>query len=483
MTVYLVGAGPGDPGLLTLRAAELLGRAEVVVHDRLVPRAVLAIASPGARLIDVGKRPGDEGQRQGHLNELLVELGRAGGVVVRLKGGDPFLFGRGGEEALALRAAGVDYEVVPGVSAALAAPAYAGVPVTHRGLAAFVTVVTGRVGDEPGSGDVDWESLARAGGTLVVLMGIARRAEIARRLISAGRPPGTPVAVVRWGTTPAQQSVRTVLSELASVPIEAPATIVIGEVAGLDLDWFTPAPLAGSTVAVTREEGRGDELARALSAAGAVVATVPVLRTEEPEDGGIALARALGDLGRYEWLVLTSRRAVDRVMDGVHDARALHGVRIGVVGPATARALAERGVIADDVAEPATAEGLVHAVGAGSGRVLYPRAEGARDVVPESLRAAGWLVDDPVAYRTVAVRPDDALVAVAARCDAIVFASPSAVDSYMVAAGDRAVPAVVCIGPVTARSAEERGLTVAAVAKEPGTEGMVHAVAEALAGN
>lgn len=234
MTVYLVGAGPGDPGLLTVRGAELLARADVVVHDRLIAHELLDNVRPGAVLIDAGKVPGAP-SRQSEINAVLVEHGRAGRLVVRLKGGDPFVFGRGGEEAEALQEAGVRYEIVPGVSSAFAAPAAAGIPVTHRRLASSVTVVTGTVGPHPTRKDVDWESLGRAGGTLVVLMGMRERAEIARRLVAGGRPPDTPVAVVHWGATPHQRVVRSTLDGLAAVDLPPPAAIVIGPVAALDL--------------------------------------------------------------------------------------------------------------------------------------------------------------------------------------------------------------------------------------------------------
>ena len=233
MTVSLVGAGPGDPGLLTRRGAELLGRADVVIYDRLIGRELLELAPPGAELIDVGKGPG-RSSHQSDINARLIALGRAGRRVVRLKGGDPFVFGRGGEEAEALRRAGVDYEVVPGVSSAFAVPSAAGIPVTHRGMASSVTVVTGRVGDGPAPG-VDWDALGRAGGTLVVLMGMSERAGIAEALMRAGRGADTPVAVVHWGTTKRQRVVRSTLGDLASVELPSPATIVIGAVAGLDL--------------------------------------------------------------------------------------------------------------------------------------------------------------------------------------------------------------------------------------------------------
>jgi uroporphyrin-III C-methyltransferase len=234
VTVSLVGAGPGDPGLLTRRGAELLGRAEVVVHDRLIADELLDLAPPGAELIDVGKAPGAT-RTQAEINVQLVELGRSGREVVRLKGGDPFVFGRGGEEAEALRNAGIEFEVVPGVSAAFAAPAAAGIPVTHRGLATSVSVVTGHVGDASASGGVDWQSLGRAGGTLVILMGMSERARIADELVRAGRRATTPVAVVHWATTARQQVVRTTLRELPSVDLAAPSVIVVGPVAELDL--------------------------------------------------------------------------------------------------------------------------------------------------------------------------------------------------------------------------------------------------------
>lgn len=234
MTVYLVGAGPGDPGLLTVRGAELLAEADVVVHDRLIAHELLARVPAEAVLIDVGKAPGTP-SRQVEINAALIEHGRAGRCVVRLKGGDPFVLGRGGEEAEALREAGVDYEVVPGVSSAFAAPAAAGIPVTHRGLATSVTVVTGTVGEHPTARAVDWDAFGRAGGTLVILMGMRERAEIADRLMEAGRPPDTPVAVVHWGATTRQRVVRSTLDGLAAVDLPAPAAIVIGPVAALDL--------------------------------------------------------------------------------------------------------------------------------------------------------------------------------------------------------------------------------------------------------
>lgn len=480
MTVHLVGAGPGDPGLLTRRGAELLAVADVVLYDRLVDRALLALAPPGAELVDVGKATGVEG-RQDLINDLLVRHGLAGRTVVRLKGGDPFVFGRGGEEAEALAAAGVRWEVVPGVTSAVAVPAAAGVPVTHRGLSTSVTVVTGHVGDATAPGGVDWEALGRAGGTLVVLMGMANREEIARRLAAAGRPPATPVAVVEWGTTPRQRTARTTLGELASVTLASPAVIVVGAVAGLDL---APGarPLGGTTVVVTRARHQAGRLSAALGAAGARVVEVPVIDIAGPDDGGEGLRRAAATVGGYDWVAFTSANAVARFLALLRDARSLAGVQVAGVGGATAAALAERGVVADLVGEPATAEGLAAAFPPGPGRVLFPRAAGGRDALPTGLRAGGWEVDEVVAYRTVtAAPPDDAVAAVLAEADAVTFTSPSTVHAYLelrtVAGHALPVPPVVaCIGPVTAAAARKAGLEVAVEAASASAEGLVAAL-------
>ena len=314
MTVYLVGAGPGDPGLLTRRGAQLLARADVVLHDRLVSGAVLDLAPPDAVMVDVGKEPDAAGaDRQDEIAHLLVQYGRSDGVVVRLKGGDPFVFGRGGEEVEVLRDAGIDWEVVPGVTSAFGVPAVAGIPVTQRGLASSVTVVTGRVGAPLGSpGAVDWEALARAGGTLVVLMGVTTRAAIADELVAGGRDPGTPVAVIERGTGPAERVVRTTLGQLGSVQVDAPAVIVVGPVAALGAPGpegaalpggaSTPAgvggtvtrvrPLAGRAVVATRSGQRAAHLVDALERAGASVVNLPLTRQVDADDGGAALRAA-----------------------------------------------------------------------------------------------------------------------------------------------------------------------------------------------
>ncbi|HUZ10233.1 MAG TPA: uroporphyrinogen-III C-methyltransferase [Acidimicrobiales bacterium] len=500
MTVYLVGAGPGDPGLLTRRGAELLAIADVVVHDRLVDPSILQLAAPWAERIDAGKGPGGPVApgvtaptggtgRQAEINALLVERGRRGQTVVRLKGGDPFVFGRGGEEVEALRSAGVRWEVVPGVTSAVAVPASAGVPVTHRGLSTSVTVVTGHVGGATAPGGVDWESLAKAGGTIVILMGMANRAEIARRLRSAGRADDTPVAVVEWGTTPARRSVRTTLAGLGDVAMGSPSVIVVGPVAALDLTWHGDGALAGRTVVVTRPRGQAGELVAALAGSGARVVELPVIEVVGPEDGGAAARDAAVGVGGYQWVAFTSPNAVHHFVPLLRDGRAFGQAKLAAVGRATARALERHRLVADLVPGHADAEGLVRAFPdpPAGGRVLFPRAAAARETLPQGLRARGWQVDEVVAYRTVAAAGPEAGTATdLATADAVTFASPSAVAAYLGArdaAGRRlAVPPVAaCIGPFTAEAARAGGFPSVLVSPSPSATDLVSVLAAAFA--
>jgi uroporphyrinogen III methyltransferase/synthase len=485
VTVYLVGAGPGDPGLLTRRGAEVMGRAEVVLFDRLVDPRLLDLAPAAALRIDVGKRPG-QARHQDEVNALILDHARRGRVVVRLKGGDPFVFGRGGEEAEVLLSAGIAFEVVPGVTSAFAAPASAGVPVTHRGISSSVTVVSGHVGDSDAPGAVDWVSLARAGGTLVILMGMAARAEIARRLVDAGRPPDTPVLVVHRGTARAEMSVRTTLAGLAAVDLGPPCTIVIGPVAALDLRSRVRGPLAGLRVVVTRPRSQAPELVSALVDAGAEVIELPVIAIADPPDGGRALQAEAARVDSYDWVVFTSSNAVDRFVGLLRDGRAFGRARLAAVGGVTARALAAHRLAADLVPRDETAEGLVAAMPAapseaGRGHVLFPRAVDAREVVALGLGRKGWEVTEVDAYRTVPVGPEDVgqdeLDAVSG-FDVITFTSPSTVRYYTELAGTRPPPRVVaCIGPVTADAARRAGFRVDVVAAEHSVDGLVKALA------
>jgi uroporphyrinogen III methyltransferase/synthase len=489
MTVYLVGAGPGDPGLLTLRGAELLGRADVVVYDRLAAPALLALAPPGAELVNAGKAPGHVDLTQEQINVVLVERGATGATVVRLKGGDPFVFGRGGEEAEVLAAAGIPFEVVPGITSAIGAPAYAGIPVTHRGVSTHFTVVTGH--EDPGKDrtSIDWEALARTGGTLVLLMGARRVGEIAQRLVAGGRDASTPVAAVRYGTRPDQHTVRTTLGEVGAAGITAPSAIVIGEVAALDLAWFESRPLFGRSVVVTRAREQASALRARLEELGAEVLELPTIAFE-------AVELSVPPLDAYEWLVFTSPNGVEAfftrgLAPSGRDTRALAGVRVAAIGPGTARALATHGITVDLVPERFVAESLLDAFPSPSpsssspgARVLLARAEQARDVLPAGLGERGFAVDVLPVYRTVQATPDAATLERVRRgeVDALTFTSSSTVTNLLDVLGGvpDPQPVVASIGPVTSATAVARGLRVDAEATEHTIDGLVTVVLERL---
>ncbi|HEV3225962.1 MAG TPA: uroporphyrinogen-III C-methyltransferase [Acidimicrobiales bacterium] len=479
MTVFLVGAGPGDPGLLTVRAAEVIARADVVVYDRLSAAALLDLAPADAERISVGKAPGRAEMSQDDINALLVERGRAGQHVVRLKGGDPFVFARGGEEAAALLAADIDFVVVPGITSAIAVPAYAGIPVTLRHSSTSVTLVTGHedpdVGDE---GTVDWDAVARVGGTIVVLMGVARIGQIASRLMAGGRRADTPVASITWGTRPEQRTVRATLGTIAQHRLESPATIVIGEVAAQDLSWFEKRPLFGKSVVVTRARVQSSTLKARLLALGASVVEVPVIVIDDPDDGGAALRHAASEVTSYDWVVLTSVNGAERFLSCLRDARDLAGVQVAAIGPGTAEALAARNIKADLVPTRFVAETLLAefpSVPANGGRVLLPRAAAARDVLPRGLRERGWSVDVVDAYRTRSATPSAAAMETAAAADVITFTSSSTVERYL-ELGVAVPPVVACIGPVTAAAARARGLKVSVEAAVHSIDGLVDAL-------
>ncbi len=485
MTVYLVGAGPGDPGLLTVRGAEVLERAQVVVYDRLSVAGLLDLAPSGAERISVGKAPGAATVPQEDINALLVEHGLAGRLVVRLKGGDPFVFARGGEEAAALAEAGVDFEVVPGISSALAAPAYAGIPVTLRNYSTSFTVVTGH--EHPGAGadgSVDWRAVAAVGGTVVILMGVGRIRHITEELIAGGLPAGTPAAAVRWGTRPSQRTVRATLGTIANAPLEAPAVIVVGAVASVDLRWFESRPLLGRRVVVTRARAQASSLRALLEHQGAEVLEVPTIAVTDPADGGATLRRTAARLGRADWVVLTSTNGVARLVAALTaeglDARAFGGARVAAIGPGTAAALADAGIRADLVPERFVAESLLEAFPAappGGGTVVLVRAAVARDTLPEGLSELGWQVQVVDAYATIAAPAGDAERAGLATADVVTFTASSTVDRFVEAFGVGAVPPVVaCIGPVTAATARRHGLRVDVEAAVHTMDGLVDAL-------
>jgi uroporphyrinogen III methyltransferase/synthase len=485
VTVYLVGAGPGDPGLITRRGAALLAGADVVVYDRLASAALLELAPPSAERVDVGKAPGRAAMAQDEINALLVARGRDGSQVVRLKGGDPFVFGRGGEEAEALIDASVPFEVVPGITSAIAAPAYAGIPVTHRNVSTHVTIVTGHEDPSKGTTDVDWRALARAGGTIVVLMGAGRLPDIVEELVAGGLAPSTPAAAVRWGTRPEQRTVRATLETIAAAGVEAPSAIVVGDVAALDFGWFERRPLFGRRIVVTRAREQASGFRAALEDLGAHVIELPSI-TIEPIDF------VLPDLTRYAWVVFTSVNGVAQFFDrglaasGL-DARALGGVQVAAIGPGTADALSAGGISPDLVPPRFVAEALLEAFPPPTtprARVLLPRAETARDVLPEGLRERGYDVDVLPVYRTTAATPnaDDLAKVRAGDVDAITFTSSSTVNNFCDIVGvlDVEQPRVVSIGPITSQTARERGLRVDVEADPHTISGLLEALLGAL---
>jgi len=498
--VWLIGAGPGDPGLMTVAGVAALADAEVVVYDRLVSAQLLALAPSSAELVFVGKEAGVHALAQEEINALLLEKARQGKRVARLKGGDPYVFGRGGEEAEALAAAGVPFEVVPGVTSAVAVPAYAGIPVTHRGLASSFAVITGH--EDPSKADtaLDWSKLATGVDTLVFLMGTATLPQIVEKLVEYGRPAATPVAVIRWGTTPAQQVVTGTLADIArrvkEARLEPPAVTVVGEVVRLreTLRWFDSPhakPLFGKRVLVTRTRQQASVLSRLLSQQGAEPIELPALELV-PRDEPRRLGRALGALtrGRYQWVVFTSANGVDiffqRLKEAGRDARTLAGARICAIGPGTAAALAARGLRADLVPEEFVAESVVEALAhqkVTKSRILLPRAEGARRELVRGLRALGAHVDELPLYVAAppgAPEPDALRRLRAGEVDIVTFASSSAVKNLLkLLGGDTAPlkgPLIACIGPVTARTAREAGLEVAVEAKEHTIPGLVAAL-------
>jgi len=450
VTVYLVGAGPGDPGLLTVRARELIAAADVILHDRLIPPGILDDA-PG-ELIDVGKIGGGPQVPQEETERLLLEHGASGKTVVRLKGGDPFVFGRGGEEALALREAGIPFEVVPGVTAGIAAPAYAGIPVTQRELSSAVAFVTGHEDPAKPETALDWPALAAFPGTLVFYMGVKALPRIAERLVAGGRAPDEPVAVVERGTLPGQRTFLATLGDVAERAAEAraPAITLVGPVAALheQIAWLEARPLHGKTVAVTRARAQASALAARLRDLGATVVEAPAIRTQSLE------AKLPDD---FDLLCVTSPNGAERLFELLRDARDLAGVTVAAIGPGTARALRERGIEPDIVPERAVAEGLVEALdGVRFRRAVIARAKEGRDVLIDALRSRGE-VEVVALYETVAEPLSDEAREAAAAADYVLFTSASSVRFFAAAGGKLSGPRLVSIGPATSEELRSHG--------------------------
>jgi uroporphyrinogen III methyltransferase/synthase len=479
--VFLIGAGPGDPGLLTIKGRDCLAQAEVVLYDYLANDQLLDYAPKGAELIYAGKVGGEHNREQHQINELLVEKALAGKVVARLKGGDSFIFGRGGEECEALVAAGIGFEVVPGITAGVGATSYAGIPLTHRGVTTSVAFVTGHESPGKASSEIDWEGLSLGSGTVVFYMGVRNLPQITENLMAHGRPAETPVALIRWGTRPEQEVLIGTLADIAEKAkvkgFKAPAITVVGEVVNLreTLRWFDNRPLFGHSVLVTRGADQAGEFTGKLERLGARVYGCPTIRITPPENYA-ELDSAIAELGSFDWVVFTSFNAVryffGRLAESGLDTRALGRCRVCAVGPKTAAALAPYGIVADLVPADYKAEGVVKAFSAMDivgKKVLFPRGDRAREVVPEELSRMGAQVAAPVAYANVAPEeiPAAALRALEERrIDCITFTSSSTVQNLAAIVGDNRFlrlmegVKVASIGPVTSKTCRELGLDV-----------------------
>ena len=501
--VFLVGAGPGDYRLLTIKAVDCLKIADTVVYDRLADPRILQYAPKDAEYIYVGKASSQHTMTQDKICQLLVDLAKEGKTVVRLKGGDPFVFGRGGEEALLLKENNLPFEVVPGVTSAISVPAYAGIPVTHRGVAASFSVITGHEDPTKETSDINWPQLAKATDTLVFLMGVANLPKITSKLIENGRPASTPIAIIRWGTKLKQQVWTSTLDDAADMAkreaIKPPCIFLVGDVVKLrkDLAWFDNVamkPLFGKKILVTRSRAQASKLTFQLEELGAECIEAPAISIKAPSDDYKALDKAIGCLDKYNWLIFTSANGVEhfwqRLDEAGKDARALANAKICAIGSATADALKAHGLVADVIPDRYQAEGIIDAlkgeIKEGT-KVLIPRAAEAREILPEALRKAGAEVDVVPAYETAMGDGDAEEIKkelAAGNIAAVTFTSSSTVTNFLkLLGGDTALLNKVklgAIGPITAETMKKNGLTVSVEAKEYTIDGLVEALKEAF---
>lgn len=494
--VYLVGAGPGDTGLLTLKGRAALERADAVIYDFLANEDLLRYTPSGCEKICVGKRPGEKTLLQEEINELLVSKAIEGKVVVRLKGGDPFIFGRGGEEAQALARAGVPFEVVPGISSGYAAPAYAGIPLTHRELSSSVTFLTGHEDPSKSSNSIDWARHAKGADTLVLFMGVRNLPEISAALIQAGRAPNTPAAVIRWGTRSGQQTVTGTLADIAAraEDVEAPAVIMVGDVVGLrdELNWFERLPLFGKRIVTTRAREQSAALMETLEELGAEAVEIPAIEVRDPQSWQ-PMDRAIGRLEEFDYLVFTSANGVKKFLGRLpacsRDVRDLKGLQIGAIGPGTASELTATGIRVDFMPSDYRAEGLIEYfkdVEIRGKRFLIPRAKVARDILPRTLKDRGAWVEVVEAYETLRPRiaPADMERLLTPTPDAITFTSSSTVTNFVKLIESenlRAVlkeVAIASIGPITSEAVRKHGLKVSVEAVDSTVPGLVQALQE-----
>ena len=494
--VALVGAGPGDEGLLTLRGKEWLERAEVVIYDHLANERLLRFTPPGTEFIYAGKKEGRVTLTQDRINALLIENSRLGKTVVRLKGGDPFIFGRGGEETEALRKAGIPFVVVPGVTSPIGVAAYAGIPLTHRDFSSTLSIITGS--NEKGREDehIDWEKIASRSGTLIFLMGARKLKRITENLIKYGKDPDTPIAVTQWGTTYRQKTWTGTLSTIVDIAvkenIKPPALTIVGEVVNLKqhTDWYETLPLFGKTLVITRPQEQSESFICGLLERGAEPFLFPVIETVPPENWK-PLDASIQKLDGYDGLIFTSVNGVKffmrRLKEKGKDVRELKGLRLYAIGPKTEQAVNALGINVDVVPEDFVAESLIASIGKENitgKRFLLPRAAVARETLPDQLRAQGAIIDVAPAYRTVRPQTDtDELIRrlKEGSIHAVTFTSSSTVTHFMELIDKELKPqlkriAIACIGPVTAKTAEKCGLKVDIVAEEYTVDGLIAAL-------
>ncbi|MFB9327261.1 uroporphyrinogen-III C-methyltransferase [Paenibacillus aurantiacus] len=502
--VYLVGAGPGHPKLITVRGLECLQASDAVVYDRLASPRLLANLKPDIQRIYVGKLPDRNTLEQEEINQLLVDLAHEGKIVTRLKGGDPSIFGRVAEEAELLAANGIEFEIVPGISSAIAAPAYAGIPVTHRELASAVSVITGHETPDKEDRSVQWDKIARMDGTLVMLMSVANIGYITEELIRNGKSPDTPVAVVQWGTTPDQRTVTGTLADIEAVVrkerVRPPAVIVVGEVVRQreKIQWVERRPLFGTRVLITRARAQSSDLADRIEALGGEPCEFPVIETREPVDPTVVAETetALRKGDEYDWIMFTSVNGVDYFFRYLQryriDIRQFHRSRIAAVGPKTAEALERRGLVVEALPVKFQAEGLLERLAdelVPGQRVLLPRGDLARDILPRTLEARGLTAIEIDVYETVAAdRQDEGTLELlkAGAIDVVTFASSSTVTNLFAVLRRMGVesPAqllqnarIACIGPVTAQTAIDAGLQVDIMPADSTIDSLIAAIA------
>ena len=497
--VYLVGAGPGDPGLITVKGMECIGKADVLVYDYLASASFLKYARSDAETIYVGKKGGDHTLSQDKINALIIEKARQGHIVTRLKGGDPFVFGRGAEEAEELADAGIKFEIVPGVTSAIAAPAYAGIPVTHRRFTSTAAFITGHEDPTKEESGIHWEAISKGIGTLVFLMGVKNLSRIVSKLVENGMPVVTPIALVRWGTTTEQHTVcgtlETIVDEVKKAGLTSPAVIIVGKVVDLrpQLNWFENKALWGKRIVVTRAREQASNMTALLSELGADVLEIPTIKII-PADDPSFLDRAIEQISTYEWLVFTSVNGVkfffDRLFGTGRDVRSLSHIRTACIGPETAATLRRYGIKTDILPESYVAESIIEAFrneDVNNKCILLPRAESARPVLPVELRKMGAVVDEIVAYRTVPVAESKGLLIRQLEdksIDMVTFTSSSTVSNFKsLLPSDRVHElmqniTVACIGPVTADTAGKLGFSVDIVAGTYTIPGLCDAIVE-----